>query len=71
LNLYLFALFLNQEEELRKQGGKYAHLNEELHVHIEAVAHPVDGYYRLSHALDKLHWHLEPVSLAVLLSLTS
>jgi len=47
---------------LRKEGGKYAHLNEELHVNIEVFAHPVDCYGRLSHALYELRRHLVPVS---------
>jgi KH domain-containing, RNA-binding, signal transduction-associated protein 2 len=50
-----------QEEELRKEGGKYAHLNEQLHVHIEALAHPEEAYYRLSHALHELSKYLVPV----------
>lgn len=49
-----------KEEELRKEGGKYAHLNEELHVSIEAFAHPIDCYSRLSHALYELRRHLVP-----------
>jgi len=57
-----------QEEELRKEGGKYAHLNEELHVSIEAFAHPVDCYGRLSHALYELRRHLVPVRTVVLSS---
>jgi len=53
-----------KEEELRKEGGKYAHLNEELHVSIEAFAHPVDCYGRLSHALYELRRHLVPVCIS-------
>ena len=54
---------LIKEEELRKEGGKYSHLNEELHVSIESFAHPVDCYGRLSHALYELRRHLVPVTL--------
>jgi len=50
-----------KEEALRQEGGKYAHLNEELHVSIDAFAHPVDCYGRLSHALYELRRHLVPV----------
>jgi len=41
-------------------------LNEELHVSIEAFAHPVDCYGRLSHALYELRRHLVPVCLPAL-----
>jgi len=54
--------FAQQEEELRKQGGKYAHLNEDLHVYVEAFGHPVDVYQQLAHALFELRRHLVPVS---------
>jgi len=43
-------------------------LNEELHVSIEAFAHPVDCYGRLSHALYELRRHLVPVRTVVLSS---
>jgi len=49
-----------KEEELRKQGGKYAHLNEELHVYVEAFAEMTDGYRRLSHAVAELKKFLVP-----------
>jgi hypothetical protein len=49
-----------KEEELRKQGGKYAHLNEDLHVYVEAFGHPVDVYQQLAHALFELRRHLVP-----------
>ena len=44
-----------QEEELKKEGGKYAHLHEELHLLIEAYGHPADCYRKLSLALWRLH----------------
>jgi hypothetical protein len=50
----------HKEEELRREGGKYAHLNDDLHVSVEVYAHPVDCYGRLSHALYKLRQHLVP-----------
>ena len=37
------------EDQLRNEGGKYAHLNEDLHVHIETYAEPVEGYNWLLH----------------------
>lgn len=51
-----------QEEELRKEGGKYAHLNEELHLLVECFAESVDGYARLSNAIAKLKEFMNPVS---------
>lgn len=49
-----------KEEECRVQGGKYSHLNEELHVHVESFGHPVDVYRKLSFALHELRRHLVP-----------
>lgn len=50
-----------QEEECRKEGGKYAHLNDELHVYIEVFAEIADAYTRLSHAVAELKKFLVPV----------
>lgn len=50
----------NKEEELRKEGGKYAHLNEELHLLIECFAEPVDGYNRLANAVSKIKEFMNP-----------
>lgn len=50
----------DREEECRLQGGKYSHLNEELHVHVETFGHPVDVYRKLSFALHELRLHLVP-----------
>ena len=61
LFLIHFSLFF-QEEELRKEGGKFAHLNDELHVYVEAFAEMTDGYRRLSHAVTELKKFLIPVS---------
>ncbi|BFY99884.1 hypothetical protein BsWGS_02924 [Bradybaena similaris] len=49
-----------KEEELRKEGGKYAHLNEELHVLVECYAEITDGYNRLALALGELKKFLIP-----------
>lgn len=49
-----------KEEQLRQQGGKYSHLNEDLHVHVESFGHPIDVYRRLSFALHELRRHLVP-----------
>lgn len=53
--------FMYQEEECRKEGGKYAHLNDELHVYIEVFAEIADAYTRLSHAVAELKKFLVPV----------
>ncbi|KAL4236144.1 RNA binding [Mactra antiquata] len=50
----------NKEEELRKEGGKYAHLNEELHVLVECFSEPADGYARLAHAVNELKKFMNP-----------
>ncbi|XP_013407264.1 KH domain-containing, RNA-binding, signal transduction-associated protein 3 [Lingula anatina] len=50
----------NKEEECRKEGGKYAHLNEELHVLVEVFAPPAEAYSRLSHAMAELRKYLTP-----------
>ncbi|BFZ16816.1 hypothetical protein BsWGS_19855 [Bradybaena similaris] len=49
-----------KEEELRKEGGKYAHLNEELHVLVECYTEMTDGYYRLAAALTELKKFIVP-----------
>ena len=51
-----------QEEELRKQGGKFSHLNEEQHVLVEVFAHPVEAYQRMAAAVAELRRYLVPVS---------
>lgn len=50
----------NKQEELRQQGGKYAHLNYDLHVWIEAVGHPLDCYQRIVQAFQLIHPFLLP-----------
>eukprot|EP00105_Crassostrea_gigas_P026377 XP_011447294.1 PREDICTED: KH domain-containing, RNA-binding, signal transduction-associated protein 2 [Crassostrea gigas] len=52
-----------KEDELKKEGGKYAHLNEELHVLVEVYSEISDAYARLSHALSELAKFLSPVSI--------
>ncbi|KAK3089544.1 hypothetical protein FSP39_004466, partial [Pinctada imbricata] len=49
-----------KEEELKKEGGKYAHLNEDLHVLVEVYSEISDAYARLSHALGELSKFLSP-----------
>lgn len=49
-----------KEEELRKEGGKYAHLNEELHLMVECFAETVDAYGRLANAITKLKEFMNP-----------
>lgn len=50
----------NKEEELRKEGGKYAHLNEELHLMVECFAERLDAYSRLAHALSEVKKFMVP-----------
>ena len=47
---------------MRKEGGKYAHLNEDLHLMIEVYSEISDCYARLSHALSEVQKYLTPVS---------
>ncbi|XP_059151596.1 KH domain-containing, RNA-binding, signal transduction-associated protein 2-like isoform X2 [Physella acuta] len=49
-----------KEEELRKEGGKYAHLNEDLHVLVECFTDVTDGYHRLAAALLELRKFVIP-----------
>jgi len=60
-HIYIYIVF--QEEELRKEGGKYSHLNEDLHLLIECFAEPTDGYSRLSHAIGEVKKFMNPVSI--------
>jgi hypothetical protein len=49
-----------KQEELRQQGGKYAHLNHDLHVWFEAQGHPIDCYTRIVNAFRLVHPFLTP-----------
>jgi len=49
-----------KQEELRQQGGKYAHLNHDLHVWFEAQGHPIDCYSRIVNAFRLVHPFLVP-----------
>jgi len=49
-----------KEEELRKEGGKYSHLNEDLHVLVECYAEPTDAYHRIAGALVEVKKFLIP-----------
>lgn len=60
---YEMNMIYLQEDELKKEGGKYAHLNEELHVLVEVYSEISDAYARLSHALSELAKFLSPVSI--------
>ena len=51
-----------QEEELRKEGGKYAHLNEDLHLMVECFAETIEAYSRITHAMTEVKKYLNPVS---------
>jgi len=50
----------DKEEELRKEGGKYAHLNEDLHVLVDCFSEPSDGYQRLAAAVVEIRKFLIP-----------
>ena len=50
---------------MRKEGGKYAHLNEDLHVLVEVYAEASDAYQRMAHAFTELQKYLIPVSILV------
>lgn len=49
-----------KEEELRKQGGKYAHLNSDLHVHLYATGNTVSCYKRIALAMELIEPLLAP-----------
>ncbi|XP_005107804.1 KH domain-containing, RNA-binding, signal transduction-associated protein 2 isoform X2 [Aplysia californica] len=50
----------DKEEELRKEGGKYAHFNEDLHVLVDCFTESTDGYHRLAGALVELRKFVIP-----------
>ena len=53
---------------MRKEGGKYAHLNDNLHVFIECNA-PIDqAYERIGRAIAAVRPYFDPVSIAALLT---
>ncbi|ESO94476.1 hypothetical protein LOTGIDRAFT_98957, partial [Lottia gigantea] len=51
-----------KEEECRKEGGKFAHLNLDLHLMVECFAEATEAYGRISHAITELKKYLVPVS---------
>ena len=60
VSMYMYNF---QEEELRKEGGKYAHLNEDLHLMVECFAETIEAYSRITHAMTEVKKYLNPVSL--------
>lgn len=50
----------DKEEEFRREGGKYAHLNEDLHVLVDCFTEPIDGYHRIAAAFGELRKFLIP-----------
>jgi len=50
----------DKEEEFRREGGKYAHLNEDLHVLVDCFTEPIDGYHRMAAAFVELRKFLIP-----------
>lgn len=49
-----------KEEEFRKLGGKYAHLNHDLHVHLYATGNAVSCYKRIALAMEMIEPYLSP-----------
>jgi len=49
-----------KEDQMRQEGGKYDHLNEPLHVWIEAYAQPAEALRRMSHAVSEVKKYLNP-----------
>lgn len=56
-------MFCLQEEELRAAlDPKYAHLNDDLHVEISALAPPAEAHARVAYALAEVRKYLIPDS---------
>lgn len=56
-------LWFNQEEDLRAAlDPKYAHLNDDLHVEISALAPPAEAHARVAYALAEVRKYLIPDS---------
>lgn len=51
----------DKEEELRKQGGKYSHLDDDLHVLLEQYGETCESYHRLADAAQELKKFLIPM----------
>lgn len=49
-----------KEDECRKEGGKYSHLNEDLHVLVEVFGLPGENHSRMAHAMNELQRFLTP-----------
>jgi len=49
-----------KEEDLRKEGGKHAHLNDVLHVNIDALAPALEVYEKISFAIKHIQPYLVP-----------
>lgn len=50
----------DKEEELRKEGGKYAHLHEDLHVLVDCFSEASDAYHRVAAGLAEVRKFLIP-----------
>ena len=64
MTIYIFLAMLLQEDEMRLEGGKFAHLNEELHALAEVYGLPIENHQRMSHALTEIQRFLIPVRCA-------
>ncbi|CAH1774228.1 unnamed protein product [Owenia fusiformis] len=51
-----------KEEELRKEGGKHAHLSGDLHLHIEAFYPADEAYKRIASGIEEAKKYLDPQS---------
>lgn len=49
-----------KEDDLRKEGGKFAHLSEELHCLVELFGLPSETHQRMAHALGEIQRFLIP-----------
>lgn len=60
LNIF-FQYYRNKEEELRNSlDPKYAHLSDELHVEVSALAPPTEAYARIAYAFAEVKKYLIP-----------
>lgn len=60
---FIYILFKFKEEELRASlDPKYAHLNDDLHVEISALAPPAEAHARTAYALAEVRKYLIPDS---------
>lgn len=61
-NIYTFCFYFRQKEESLRSSldPKYAHLSDELHVEISALAPPAEAHARIAYALAEVKKYLIP-----------